>query len=42
LSEIDEARERLRAALDHIDPRRLITLHQHGLGPLGRDLAEAN
>jgi 5-methyltetrahydropteroyltriglutamate--homocysteine methyltransferase len=38
---IDEIRERLRAALEHIDADRLIAAPDCGLGLLGRDLAMA-
>jgi 5-methyltetrahydropteroyltriglutamate--homocysteine methyltransferase len=38
---VEEIRERLRAALDHIDAGRLIAAPDCGLGLLGRDLAMA-
>ncbi|UCH75759.1 MAG: cobalamin-independent methionine synthase II family protein [Rhodospirillales bacterium] len=38
---VDEIRERLRAALDHIDSDRLIAAPDCGLGLLGRELAVA-
>jgi 5-methyltetrahydropteroyltriglutamate--homocysteine methyltransferase len=41
IEEIDEVRDRLRAALDHIDPHRLLAAPDCGLGLLGRDLARA-
>jgi 5-methyltetrahydropteroyltriglutamate--homocysteine methyltransferase len=41
VEEIDEVRDRLRAALDHIDPHRMIAAPDCGLGLLGRDLAKA-
>ena len=34
-------RDRLRAALEHIDPHRLLAAPDCGLGLLGRDLARA-
>jgi 5-methyltetrahydropteroyltriglutamate--homocysteine methyltransferase len=40
VEEVDEVRDRLRAALDHIDPRRLLAAPDCGLGLLGRDLAQ--
>jgi 5-methyltetrahydropteroyltriglutamate--homocysteine methyltransferase len=39
VEEIDEIRDRLRAALDHIDPHRLLAAPDCGLGLLGRTLA---
>jgi 5-methyltetrahydropteroyltriglutamate--homocysteine methyltransferase len=39
IEEVDAVRERLRKALDHIDPHRLIAAPDCGLGLLGRDLA---
>ena len=36
---VDEIAERLRQALDHIDPGRLVAAPDCGLGLLGRDLA---
>lgn len=39
LESVEEIRERLRAALEHIDPHRLIAAPDCGLGLLGRDLA---
>jgi 5-methyltetrahydropteroyltriglutamate--homocysteine methyltransferase len=39
VEEVDEVRDRLRAALDHIDPHRLIGAPDCGLGLLGRTLA---
>jgi 5-methyltetrahydropteroyltriglutamate--homocysteine methyltransferase len=41
IEEVDEMRDRLRAALDHIDPHRLLAGPDCGLGLLGRDLARA-
>jgi 5-methyltetrahydropteroyltriglutamate--homocysteine methyltransferase len=41
IEEVDEVRDRLRAALDHIDPHRLMAAPDCGLGLLGRDLAKA-
>ena len=41
IEEVDEVRDRLRAALDHIDPDRLLAAPDCGLGLLGRDLARA-
>jgi 5-methyltetrahydropteroyltriglutamate--homocysteine methyltransferase len=41
IEEADEVRDRLRAALEHIDPQRLLAAPDCGLGLLGRDLAEA-
>jgi 5-methyltetrahydropteroyltriglutamate--homocysteine methyltransferase len=41
IEEVDEVRDRLRAALDHIDPHRLLAAPDCGLGLLGRDLARA-
>jgi len=38
---VDEIRDRLRAALDHIDAARLVAAPDCGLGLLGRDLALA-
>lgn len=38
---VDEIRERLAAALEHIDPERLIAAPDCGLGMLGRELAMA-
>jgi 5-methyltetrahydropteroyltriglutamate--homocysteine methyltransferase len=39
IEERDEVRDRLRAALDHIDPPRLLAAPDCGLGLLGRSLA---
>jgi 5-methyltetrahydropteroyltriglutamate--homocysteine methyltransferase len=39
VEDAEEVRERLRAALDHIDARRLLAAPDCGLGLLGRDLA---
>ena len=39
VEQVEEVRARLRSALDHIDPRRLIAAPDCGLGLLGRDLA---
>jgi methionine synthase II (cobalamin-independent) len=39
VEELDEVRDRLKAALDHIDPHRLLAAPDCGLGLLGRDLA---
>jgi 5-methyltetrahydropteroyltriglutamate--homocysteine methyltransferase len=36
---VEEIRERLKAALEHIDAERLIAAPDCGLGILGRDLA---
>ena len=36
---VDEVRERLKAALKHLPPERLIAGPDCGLGPLGRELA---
>ena len=36
---VEEVRERLEAALDHLPPERLIAAPDCGLGHLGRDLA---
>jgi 5-methyltetrahydropteroyltriglutamate--homocysteine methyltransferase len=41
IEEVDEVRDRLRGALDHIDPDRLLAAPDCGLGLLGRDLARA-
>lgn len=41
LESVEEIRERLRAALQHIDADRLIAAPDCGLGLLGRDLAKA-
>jgi 5-methyltetrahydropteroyltriglutamate--homocysteine methyltransferase len=41
IEEVDELRYRLRAALDRIDPHRLMAAPDCGLGLLGRDLARA-
>ena len=41
IEEVEEVRDRLRAALDHIDPHRLLAAPDCGLGLLGRDLAKA-
>ena len=41
IEEVDEVRDRLRAALDHIDRHRLMAAPDCGLGLLGRDLARA-
>jgi 5-methyltetrahydropteroyltriglutamate--homocysteine methyltransferase len=41
MEEVEEVRERLRAALEHIDAQRLIAAPDCGLGLLGRDLARA-
>ena len=41
VEEVEEVRDRLRAALDHIDPHRLLAAPDCGLGLLGRDLARA-
>jgi 5-methyltetrahydropteroyltriglutamate--homocysteine methyltransferase len=41
IEEVDEVRDRLRAALDHIDPHRLLAAPDCGLGLLGGDLARA-
>jgi 5-methyltetrahydropteroyltriglutamate--homocysteine methyltransferase len=41
IEEMDEVRDRLRAALDHIDAHRLLAAPDCGLGLLGRDLARA-
>jgi len=38
---VDEIRDRLRQALDHIDADRLMAAPDCGLGLLGRDLAKA-
>lgn len=40
IEEVEAVRERLRQALDHIDPHRLIAAPDCGLGLLGRDLAQ--
>jgi 5-methyltetrahydropteroyltriglutamate--homocysteine methyltransferase len=40
IEEVEEVRERLRAALDHIDARRLLAAPDCGLGLLCRDLAK--
>jgi 5-methyltetrahydropteroyltriglutamate--homocysteine methyltransferase len=39
IEEVEEVRDRLRAALEHIDPHRLLAAPDCGLGLLGRDLA---
>jgi len=39
VEEVEAVRDRLRQALDHIDPQRLIAAPDCGLGLLGRDLA---
>jgi 5-methyltetrahydropteroyltriglutamate--homocysteine methyltransferase len=39
VEEVEAVRDRLRAALDHIDSRRLLAAPDCGLGLLGRDLA---
>jgi 5-methyltetrahydropteroyltriglutamate--homocysteine methyltransferase len=41
IEEVDEVRDRLRAAFDHIEPHRLLAAPDCGLGLLGRDLARA-
>ena len=41
IEEVDQVRDRLRAAFDHIDAHRLLAAPDCGLGPLGRDLARA-
>jgi 5-methyltetrahydropteroyltriglutamate--homocysteine methyltransferase len=41
IEEVEEVRERLRAALEHIDAHRLLAAPDCGLGLLGRDLARA-
>jgi 5-methyltetrahydropteroyltriglutamate--homocysteine methyltransferase len=41
VEEVEEVRDRLRAACDHIDPHRLLAAPDCGLGLLGRDLARA-
>jgi len=41
IEEVEEVRDRLRAALGHIDARRLLAAPDCGLGLLGRDLARA-
>lgn len=41
IEEVEEVRDRLRAALEHIDPHRLLAAPDCGLGLLGRDLARA-
>jgi len=41
IEEVEEVRDRLRAALDHIDPQRLLAAPDCGLGLLGRRLARA-
>ena len=41
MEEIDEVRDRLRQALEHIDHHRLLAAPEWGLGLLGRDLARA-
>jgi 5-methyltetrahydropteroyltriglutamate--homocysteine methyltransferase len=41
VEEVEEVRERLRAALEHISAERLIAAPDCGLGLLGRDLARA-
>ena len=39
VEEVEEVRARLRSALDHIDPQRLLAAPDCGLGLLGRNLA---
>ena len=41
IEEVEEVRDRLRAALEHIDAHRLLAAPDCGLGLLGRDLAKA-
>ncbi|HEX6110855.1 MAG TPA: cobalamin-independent methionine synthase II family protein [Geminicoccaceae bacterium] len=41
IEEVEEVRDRLRAALEHIDAHRLLAAPDCGLGLLGRDLARA-
>ena len=41
IEEIEEVRDRLRAALEHIDAQRLLAAPDCGLGLLGRELAQA-
>jgi 5-methyltetrahydropteroyltriglutamate--homocysteine methyltransferase len=41
VEEVEEVRDRLRAALEHIDDDRLLAAPDCGLGLLGRDLARA-
>jgi 5-methyltetrahydropteroyltriglutamate--homocysteine methyltransferase len=41
IEEVEEVRDRLRAALGHIDAHRLLAAPDCGLGLLGRDLARA-
>ena len=41
IEDVEEVRERLRAALGHIDAHRLLAAPDCGLGLLGRDLAKA-
>ena len=41
VEEVEEVRDRLRAAQGHIDPHRLLAAPDCGLGLLGRDLARA-
>jgi 5-methyltetrahydropteroyltriglutamate--homocysteine methyltransferase len=41
VEEVEEVRDRLRAALEHIDRHRLLAAPDCGLGLLGRDLARA-
>jgi 5-methyltetrahydropteroyltriglutamate--homocysteine methyltransferase len=41
VEELEEVRERLRQAREHIDPERLLAAPDCGLGLLGRDLARA-
>jgi 5-methyltetrahydropteroyltriglutamate--homocysteine methyltransferase len=41
IEEVEEVRDRLRAAQGHIDPHRLMAAPDCGLGLLGRDLARA-
>jgi 5-methyltetrahydropteroyltriglutamate--homocysteine methyltransferase len=41
VEDVEEVRERLRAALEHVDPPRLLAAPDCGLGLLGRDLARA-
>jgi 5-methyltetrahydropteroyltriglutamate--homocysteine methyltransferase len=41
VEQVEEVRDRLRAALEHIDAHRLLAAPDCGLGLLGRDLARA-
>ncbi|MGH6904169.1 MAG: cobalamin-independent methionine synthase II family protein, partial [Geminicoccaceae bacterium] len=41
IEEVEEVRDRLRAALEHVDAHRLLAAPDCGLGLLGRDLARA-